>query len=97
MNKGELVSTITAKTDVTQKQADTILNAFIDTIIEAVASGEKVTLVGFGTFDKRERASRNGRNPRTGETITIPATSVPGFSAGKLFKDRVVEEVGLKN
>lgn len=89
MNKGELVNAIADKADVTRSSADAVLNAFIDTVIESVASGDKVTLVGFGVFDKRDRAARDGRNPQTGEAISIPATSVPGFSAGKFFKDRV--------
>jgi DNA-binding protein HU-beta len=89
MNKGELVDAIATKANVTKKEADAVLSATIDTIVEAVASGDKVTLVGFGSFDKRDRAQREGRNPKTGETMTIAATSVPGFSAGKLFKEKV--------
>lgn len=89
MNKGELIDAIVVKTNVTKKDADIILSATLDTIAEAVASGEKVTLVGFGSFEKRDRAQREGRNPKTGETMTIAATSVPGFSAGKLFKEKV--------
>lgn len=89
MNKGELVDAIAAKANVTKKEADAVLSATIDAIVEAVASGDKVTLVGFGSFEKRDRAQREGRNPKTGETMTIAATSVPGFSAGKLFKEKV--------
>jgi DNA-binding protein HU-beta len=89
MNKGELVDAIATKANVTKKEADAVLSATIDTIVEAVASGDKVTLVGFGSFEKRDRAQREGRNPKTGETMTIAATSVPGFSAGKLFKEKV--------
>jgi DNA-binding protein HU-beta len=89
MNKGELVDAIATKANVTKKEADAVLSATIDTIVEAVASGDKVTLVGFGSFEKRNRAQREGRNPKTGETMTIAATSVPGFSAGKLFKEKV--------
>ncbi|HEY9621584.1 MAG TPA: HU family DNA-binding protein [Crinalium sp.] len=90
MNKGELVDAIAAKANVTKKEADAILTAFLETVQETVASGEKVTLVGFGTFEPRERQAREGRNPRTGKTITIPATKVPAFSAGKLFKEKVL-------
>jgi DNA-binding protein HU-beta len=89
MNKGELVDAIAVKANVTKKEADAVLSATIETIVEAVASGDKVTLVGFGSFEKRDRAQREGRNPKTGETMTIAATSVPGFSAGKLFKEKV--------
>jgi DNA-binding protein HU-beta len=89
MNKGELVDAIAIKANVTKKEADAVLSAVIETIVEAVSSGDKVTLVGFGSFEKRDRAQREGRNPKTGETMTIAATSVPGFSAGKLFKAKV--------
>jgi DNA-binding protein HU-beta len=90
MNKGELIDQIAAKASITKKDADIVLTALLDTILETVAKGEKVTLVGFGTFEVRERAAREGRNPATGATIQIPATKVPAFSAGKLFKDKVV-------
>jgi DNA-binding protein HU-beta len=89
MNKGELIDAIAQKANVTKKETDAVLSAAIETIVEAVANGEKVTLVGFGSFEKRDRAQREGRNPKTGETMTIAATSVPGFSAGKLFKEKV--------
>jgi len=89
MNKGELIEAIALKADVTKKQADTILTATLDTIVETVASGDKVTLVGFGSFEPRERQAREGRNPKTGETMMIPATTVPAFASGKLFKQRV--------
>ena len=89
MNKCELVGAITNKTNMTKKDADTILNATLETIVEAVTSGDKVTLVGFGSFEKRDRKAREGRNPKTGESLAIAATSVPGFSAGKLFKEKV--------
>lgn len=91
MNKGELVDAIAEKTNVTKKQADAVLTAAIDAVMEAVANGEKVTLVGFGTFERRERAAREGRNPKSGETMQIPATTVPAFSAGKLFKEKVAD------
>lgn len=89
MNKGELVDKVAEKASVSKKQADEILTAAIDSIMEAVAGGEKVTLVGFGTFEPRQRQEREGRNPKTGETMTIPASTVPAFSAGKGFKDLV--------
>jgi len=89
MNKQELVEAIAAKAGVTKRDADAILSAVTETIIEAVADGEKVTLVGFGTFEPRDRQAREGRNPSTGQPITIPATTIPAFSAGKLFKETV--------
>ncbi|MEA5599122.1 HU family DNA-binding protein [Rivularia sp. UHCC 0363] len=89
MNKGELVDAIASSSELPKKDADAILSAAIDVIMEAVASGDKVTLVGFGSFERRERAAREGRNPQTGEALQIAATRVPAFSAGKLFKERV--------
>ncbi len=89
MNKGELVEAISQKANVSKKETDAILTAMLDEIMAAVASGNKVTFVGFGSFEPRERQAREGRNPKTGETITIGATRVPGFSAGKSFKDKV--------
>lgn len=89
MNKEQLVTAIAAKANVTKKQADAVLTAALDAIMEAVANGDKVTLVGFGTFEPRERSAREGRNPQTGKTLHIPATRVPAFSAGKLFKEEV--------
>ena len=92
MNKGELVDRIAQKATVTKKQADAVLSAAIETIMEAVSEGEKVTLVGFGSFESRHRKEREGRNPKTGEKMVIPETEVPAFSAGKLFKDRVAKK-----
>ncbi|WP_284707164.1 HU family DNA-binding protein [Lyngbya confervoides] len=89
MNKGELVDKIAEKANVTKKQADQVLTAALDSIVDAVSSGEKVTLVGFGAFEPRERKAREGRNPKTGDKMQIPATTVPAFSAGKLFKEKV--------
>lgn len=89
MNKGELIDKIAEKAGVTKKQADTILTAILDSVMEAVSTEDKVTLVGFGSFEARTRQAREGRNPKTGETMTIPETIVPVFSAGKLFKDMV--------
>ena len=89
MNKAELIAAIAAKTGDTKKAAEASVNAFVDTVTEALKEGDKVQLVGFGTFETRERAAREGRNPRTKEAITIPASTVPVFKAGKEFKDRV--------
>ncbi|MCY7283263.1 MAG: HU family DNA-binding protein [Cyanobacteria bacterium CAN_BIN43] len=92
MNKGELVDKVSEKAGVTKKQADSVLSAAIESIMEAVSKGDKVTLVGFGSFEPRERKAREGRNPKTGEAMEIPATTVPAFSAGKLFKDMVAPD-----
>jgi DNA-binding protein HU-beta len=89
MNKAELVDAIAEKAGVTKKEADTVLSAAIETIVGSVAEGDKVALVGFGSFEKRHRKAREGRNPKTGEAMTIQATSVPAFSAGKSFKEKV--------
>jgi len=89
MNKGELIDLIAAKASVTKKDADVIFTAVLDKIVEAVSTGDKVTLVGFGSFESRSRSAREGRNPKTNETMHIPATTVPAFSAGKAFKDKV--------
>ena len=89
MNKGELIDEIADKTDLTKKQTDAILTALTETITDTVSSGEKVTLVGFGSFEARDRKAREGRNPKTGEKLKIPATKVPVFSAGKDFKAKV--------
>lgn len=89
MNKGELVDAIAIKANVTKKEADAVLSATIDTIIETVSGGDKVTLVGFGSFERRERKEREGRNPKTNEVMKIPATRVPAFSAGKQFRESV--------
>ncbi len=91
MNKGELVDQIAAKANVTKKDADLILTSMLDVILETVAKGDKVTLVGFGTFEARDRQAREGRNPSTGKPIKIPATRVPAFSAGKVFREKVLE------
>lgn len=92
MNKGELVDKVSEKASVTKKQADAVISAAIESIMEAVSSGEKVTLVGFGSFEPRHRKEREGRNPKTGDTMVIPATIVPAFSAGKLFKEMVAKK-----
>ena len=89
MNKGELIDVIASTTNVTKKEADAILTALVDTIVAEVSGGNKVSLVGFGSFESRERKAREGRNPKTGEKMLIPATRVPAFSPGKLFKEKV--------
>ena len=89
MNKADLVNSIADKAGVTKKQADTVLSAALDIIIDTVSEGDKVTLVGFGSFEPRHRKARNGRNPQTGKALQIPATTVPAFSAGKFFKEQV--------
>ncbi|MGH2413603.1 MAG: HU family DNA-binding protein [Microcystaceae cyanobacterium] len=93
MNKEQLIDQIAQKTPVTKKQANQILDALTSSIIETVAGGEKLTLVGFGTFERRDRKERSGRNPQSGEALNIPATRVPAFSAGKLFKEKVTESL----
>jgi DNA-binding protein HU-beta len=94
MNKSELVTAIAAKAQTTQKTTDAVLSAMLESIMEAVSSGEKVTLVGFGTFEARTRQAREGRNPSTGKPIQIPETTVPAFSAGKMFKEKVAATKG---
>ena len=89
MNKAELVAAIAAKTGDTKKGAEASVNAFVDVITDALAKGDKVQLVGFGSFEVRKRAARKGRNPRTKEEIKIPASKAPVFKAGKALKDRV--------
>ena len=89
MNKEELVQELAKKTNISQKKAAEVVTAMVDCIQNAVSKGKKVTLVGFGTFEARDRAARTGRNPQTGDTITIEAKKVPAFSAGKKFKEMV--------
>ncbi|MGB2926459.1 MAG: HU family DNA-binding protein [Limnothrix sp.] len=89
MNKGELVDLVASKASISKKQADSVVSATVEAIMEAVAGGDKVTLVGFGSFEPRERKAREGRNPKTNEKMQIPATVVPAFSAGKQFKEMV--------
>lgn len=89
MNKAELISSMAEKSKLTKKDAEAALKAFIESVQEALENNDKVQLVGFGTFETRERAAREGRNPRTKETIQIPASKVPVFKAGKEFKEKV--------
>jgi DNA-binding protein HU-beta len=89
MNKAELVSAIAAAADIPKVQADHVLTVAVDQIIEAVAGGNKITLVGFGSFEPKKQAAREGRNPATGEAIAIPERIAPRFHAGKEFRERV--------
>ena len=89
MNKAELIAAIAAKTGDTKKGAEASVNAFVDVITEALREGDKVQLVGFGSFEVRKRAARKGRNPQTKEEIKIPASKAPVFKAGKALKDLV--------
>lgn len=89
MNKSELVAILAEKADVTKKDAEKVLGAFVDAVSESLKKGDKVQLVGFGTFEARKRAARVGKNPQTKATIEIPATTVPAFKAGKALKDYV--------
>ena len=89
MNKSDLVAAMAAKTGDTKKSAEETLNAFVDVVTEALVKGDKVQLVGFGSFEVRKRAARKGRNPQTKEDIKIPASKAPVFKAGKALKDLV--------
>ena len=89
MNKTELVAAIADETNLTKKDAEASLKAFTDIVERELKAGEKVQLVGFGTFEVSERAAREGRNPQTNETMTIPASKAPKFKAGKALKDMI--------
>lgn len=89
MNRTELVAAMAEKTQLSKKDADLALKAFIDVVSEEMQKGEKVQLVGFGTFEVSERSAREGRNPQTGETMKISACKAPKFKAGKALKDAV--------
>lgn len=91
MNKTELVVAVAEQADISKKDAEKVLKAFVDVVTEEMKKGEKVQLVGFGTFEVSERAAREGRNPRTGETMEIAASKAPKFKAGKALKDMVNE------
>jgi len=86
MNKGELSESVATSTETTKRVAEDVLNALVDTVQSHVKKGEKVTLPGFGTFERRARSARTGRNPRTGEEIAIKAAKVPAFKPGAEFK-----------
>ncbi len=87
MNKSDLVSMIAAKSNLTKKDSESALNAFIESVQTSLKKGEKIQLVGFGTFEVRSRSARTGINPRTKESIKIPASKAPVFKAGKALKD----------
>lgn len=89
MNKNELIESVVNSTNLKKKDAEAAVNAVLETITDTLAEGDKVTLIGFGTFEVRERKARKGRNPATGEEIDIPASKSPAFKAGKALKDRV--------
>ena len=89
MNKADLVASMAEKSGISKKDAEKALNSFVSSVKEALAKGEKIQLVGFGSFEVRKRAKRTGRNPQTGKAITIPASKVPAFKAGKALKDAV--------
>lgn len=91
MNKTELIAEVANKAGLSRKDAEKALGAVVETITEAVVKGYKVQLVGFGSFETKQREARTGRNPKTKETIDIPATRVPVFKAGKALKDAVAE------
>ena len=112
MNKTELVAAIAEKAGLSKKDAEGAVKAFTDTVAEQLKAGEKIQLVGFGTFEVAERAARTGKNPQTGEAIKIPASKAPKFKAGKALKDvvntpaapakksknvEIVQEVGAEN
>ena len=94
MNKTELVAAIADKAEISKKDSEKALKAFVDVVTEELKKGHKIQLVGFGTFETSERAAREGRNPSTGETMKIEACKAPKFKAGKALKD-AVNEYGL--
>ena len=96
MRKPELAAAIAAKTKLSKKDTESTINAMIDAVSAALSKSEKVTLVGFGTFQVRERAAREGRNPRTGGVLKIPARRAPAFAAGKGLKEAVAGSGGKK-
>lgn len=89
MNKSDLVASMSEKSSLSKKDAEKALNAFMDSVEEALVKGDKVQLIGFGSFEVRKRAARKGRNPQTKEELTIPETKAPIFKVGKALKDEV--------
>ena len=89
MNKTELVAAVAAKTEMSKKNAEKAVAAVLETVAESLAAGEKVQLVGFGTFEARTRDARIGKNPRTGESVEVPASRTPAFKAGQALKKKV--------
>ena len=91
MTKTELINEVANKTELTKKDCEKVVNAVLESITDAMSVGDKVQLTGFGTFEARDRAAREGKNPATGAPISIPATKVPAFKAGKALKDAVAK------
>ena len=91
MNKTELIAAIAEKTNLTKKDSELALAAALEAIADALVEGDKVQLIGFGSFEVKKRDAREGRNPRTGETIKVPASKAPVFKAGKALKDKVAQ------
>ena len=89
MNKSQLIAAVAEKSNMTKKDAEAAVNAVTETIISALKDGDKVQLVGFGTFEVKTRGARTGRNPKTGESIEVPASKHPAFSASKALKDQM--------
>ena len=89
MNKTEFIAAVAEKAEISKKDSEKALKAFVDVVAEQLKAGDKVQLVGFGTFEVSERAAREGRNPQTGETMTISACKAPKFKAGKALKDAI--------
>lgn len=89
MNKAELIATMADKTELSKKDAEKALNAFIDTVTDELKNGDRIQLIGFGTFEVSERAERTGRNPQSGKEMVIPASKIPKFKAGKALKDAI--------
>jgi DNA-binding protein HU-beta len=89
MNKTELIDRVADKANLTKSQTQAALTALLETITQVLTDGDKVTLIGFGTFEAKDRSAREGRNPKTGEPVQIPAATVPTFSAGKAFREAV--------
>ncbi|GGH71361.1 DNA-binding protein HU-beta [Paenibacillus sp. JGP012] len=89
MNKTDLINNISNKSGLTKKDVESVLNGFLGEITDALASGDKVQLIGFGTFETRKRSGRTGRNPQTGNEIVIPESTVPAFKAGNKLKEAV--------
>ena len=96
MNKSELIEAVAAKTEMTKAAASRAVEAVLESIVETVAKGDTVSVIGFGSFESRKRAARTGKNPQTGEALKIAASTVPAFKPGKTFKDRVAAGAGKK-
>ena len=91
MNKAELVNYVADRTELTKTDVSSVVEATIEAIVESVSQGEKVSILGFGSFERRQRNARQGLNPKTGDKIDIPAKLVPAFTAGKRFKDKIAQ------